>query len=86
MDTKLTAIPRYETFNGDVRPILFFPTVEANLGRIAYVSVEGHGEASLEYYYCDTFCASWGYDFSCLGYTMDELNLKHKIQKRSHHV
>ena len=48
----LRTILKTETFNGEERPILFLPDEPANLGLIAYCSpVEGHGEASLEYYY-----------------------------------
>lgn len=53
MKNEITIIVRLEKDpSGAMREIIFLPDTPANYGRIAYCSPqEGHGEASLEYYW-----------------------------------
>jgi hypothetical protein len=47
----IKAIVRAENYAGQIRPVIFFSNVESSLGMLQYLSEEGHGEASLNYYH-----------------------------------
>ena len=74
---KLVAIARIE--KGD-NPILLFPTVEANVGNILAVTIDGHTEVSLDWYRKHTKPAKFDERFvNMLGYREEELELRKRL-------